>query len=262
MFTWDWSHRLAFPTFLLQIDNDKPPTKARQEGGSAEIHPGELMAPRIYDEKFLMGMRLLFGTLPFTMGEEDNFEHPTQEQEKRHTKMIGFKFHRGLKNSVTTFQAAVRQPATTNPIDSLTRLLIGTPSMTTRSSELALSEIWITKPEESAWSGVAIGKQSIPPTNTQWSIGLRWQNVTHLHQVALHLSPDFSTVRSQGQTYGTNQGSHSRTGAHWAIDKQCTTTSERTYPVPISRTWLARSGQRDIFVLSRYAYSIQNSNVS
>jgi hypothetical protein len=40
------------------------------------------MAPRIYDEKFLMGMRLLFGTLPFTMGEEDDFEHPTQEQEK------------------------------------------------------------------------------------------------------------------------------------------------------------------------------------
>jgi hypothetical protein len=89
------------------------------------------MAPQIYDEKFPMGMRLLFGTLSFTMGEEDDFEHPTQEQEERHTKMIGFKFYRGLKNSVTTFQAVVRQPATTNPIDSLTRLLIGTPSMTT-----------------------------------------------------------------------------------------------------------------------------------
>jgi hypothetical protein len=29
----------------------------------------------------------------------------------------GFEFHRGLKNSATTFQAAVRQPAMINLID-------------------------------------------------------------------------------------------------------------------------------------------------
>jgi hypothetical protein len=51
-------------------------------GGSAEIHPGELMAPWIYDEKFPMGIRFLFRTLPFTVGEDDDLEHPTQEQEE------------------------------------------------------------------------------------------------------------------------------------------------------------------------------------
>jgi hypothetical protein len=76
------------------------------------------MASWIYDEKFLMGMRFLFRTLSFTMGEDDNLGHSTQEQEKRRTMTIGFEFHRGLKNSATTFQAAVRQPATINPIDS------------------------------------------------------------------------------------------------------------------------------------------------
>jgi hypothetical protein len=51
----------------------------RQEGGSAEIHPGELIAPWIYDEKFLRNMRFLFGTLSFTAGEDDDLEHSTQE---------------------------------------------------------------------------------------------------------------------------------------------------------------------------------------
>jgi hypothetical protein len=60
----------------------------------------------------------MFRTLPFTAGEDDNLEHLIQEQEEWRTTMIGFEFHRGLKNSTTMFQAAVRHPATTNPIDS------------------------------------------------------------------------------------------------------------------------------------------------
>jgi hypothetical protein len=80
----------------------------------------------------------------------DDLEHPAQEQEEWRTTTIGFKFLRGLKNSVTTFQVAVRQTAVTNLIDSLTRLPIWSPSMTTRSSGLALDEIQTTKPEESA----------------------------------------------------------------------------------------------------------------
>jgi hypothetical protein len=75
--------------------------------------------------------------------EDDDLEHPAEEQEERCTTTIGYEFPRGLKNSATTFQAAVRQPATTNSIE--------TPSTTTRSSGLALSKIRITKPEESAW---------------------------------------------------------------------------------------------------------------
>jgi hypothetical protein len=112
-----------------------------RKGGSAEIHPGELMAPWIYDEKFPMGIRFLFRTLSFTAGEDDDLEHPTQEQEEWRTMTIDFEFHRGLKNSSTTFHAAVRQPAMTNPIDGPVRPPIGTQSMSTRSSGLALSEI-------------------------------------------------------------------------------------------------------------------------
>jgi hypothetical protein len=41
-----------------------------RKGGSAEIHPGGLMATWVYDEKFLMDVRFLFETLPFTMEEE------------------------------------------------------------------------------------------------------------------------------------------------------------------------------------------------
>jgi hypothetical protein len=76
--------------------------------GSAEIRPGKLKASLIYYEKFMTDMRFLFGTLPFTVGEDDDLERPTQEQKERHTTTIDFEFHRGLKNSVTTFQAVIR----------------------------------------------------------------------------------------------------------------------------------------------------------
>jgi hypothetical protein len=124
------------------------------------------------------------------------------------------------------------------------------------------TRIWTTKPKESAWSSVAIEKWLIPPIRTQWSTGLRWQHSAPLHQVALHLSPDFSTIRPQGRAYGTNRDSRFRTGVRWVINKQCTTASKRIYSRPISRAWLARTGQYDIFIPSRYAYSIQNSKVS
>jgi hypothetical protein len=75
-------------------------------------------------------VRFLFGTLSFTAEEdddlehpaqeqEDDLEHPTQEEEERRTTTIDFEFPLGLKNSATTFQAAVKRLATTNPIDSL-----------------------------------------------------------------------------------------------------------------------------------------------
>jgi hypothetical protein len=65
-------------------------------------------------------MQFLFRTLVFTMGEDDDLEHQTQEQEEQYTTVIGFKFPRSLKNSATMFQATVRQSATTNLIDSPT----------------------------------------------------------------------------------------------------------------------------------------------
>jgi hypothetical protein len=120
------------------------------KGGNAEIHPDELMMSWIYDEKFLTGMRFLFETWPVTVREDDNLEQPAQEQEEWCTMTINFKFHRCLKNSVTTFQATVRQPDTTNLINGSTRPPIETPSSKTRSSELALSEIQITNPKESS----------------------------------------------------------------------------------------------------------------
>jgi hypothetical protein len=110
----------------------------------------KLRALWIYYEKFLTNLRFLFRMLPFTTEKDDDLEHSAQEQEERCTTTIDFEFHRGLKNSVTTFQAAFRQPATINPINSLVRPLIRTPLTTTRSSGLALSEIRTTKPEESA----------------------------------------------------------------------------------------------------------------
>jgi hypothetical protein len=112
----------------------------------------------------------MFGTLPFTVGEDYDLEHLAQEQKERRTTMIvfdydlehlaqeqkerrttmiDFEFHRGLENSMTMFQAPIRQPATTNPIDGLARPTIETPLMTTRSSGLALSEIRTMKREES-----------------------------------------------------------------------------------------------------------------
>jgi hypothetical protein len=118
-----------------------------KNGGSAVIHPTELMASWIYDKKFSAGTQFMFETLPFMTGEDDDLEHPTQEQGEQRMMTIGFEFHQGLKNSVTTFQAVVRH---TNLIDGPTRLPIGTPSMTTRSFRLTLGEIRTTKPEESA----------------------------------------------------------------------------------------------------------------
>jgi hypothetical protein len=73
----------------------------------------------IYDEMFLIGIQFLSEMLPFTEVEDDDLERLTQEQEERRTMMIGFEFYRCLKNSVATFQAAIRQPATTNLIDDL-----------------------------------------------------------------------------------------------------------------------------------------------
>jgi hypothetical protein len=77
--------------------------------------------------------------------------------------MIGFVFPRSLKNSATTFQAVVRQPATTDPIDGPTQPPIETPSMTTQSSGLALSEMRTTKPKELVWLRIGIRNRSIPP---------------------------------------------------------------------------------------------------
>jgi hypothetical protein len=79
---------------------------------------------------------------------DDDLEHPAHEQEACHMMTIDCEFPQSLKNSVTTFQAVVRQPATTDLIDGLTQPPIGTSSMTTRSSGLALTEIRTMKPEE------------------------------------------------------------------------------------------------------------------
>jgi hypothetical protein len=145
---------------------------------------------------------------------DDDLEHPAHEQEARRTTTIGFEFPQSLKNSATTFQAAVRQPAMTDPINSLTRPLIRTPSTTTRSSGLALSEMRTTKPKELAWSSVTIRNRSIPPARAPRTTGPRRQNAVSLNQVALHLSLDFSTVRPQGQTCKIDQDSRSCTSAH------------------------------------------------
>jgi hypothetical protein len=91
----------------------------------------------------------MIGTLTFTTGEDNDLEHTAQEQEEWRMTTIDFELPpgtRGLKNSVTMFQ----QPTTTNMIDNLARLLIGTPSTTIQSSELALGEIQTMKPKESA----------------------------------------------------------------------------------------------------------------
>jgi hypothetical protein len=96
-------------------------------------------------------MRFLFGTLPFMAVVDDDLEHLAQAQEERHTTTIDFEFHRrDLKDSAITFQAVVRQSFTTNLIDGPARPPIRTLSTTTRSSGLALSEIRIMNPEESA----------------------------------------------------------------------------------------------------------------
>jgi hypothetical protein len=99
------------------------------------------MTTWIYNEKFLTDIRFLIRTLSFTTREDNDLEHLTQEQEERRTMTIYFEFHRGIKKSMTMFQAIIRQPATTNSIDGSAQPPIGTTSMTTRSSELAFSEI-------------------------------------------------------------------------------------------------------------------------
>jgi hypothetical protein len=68
---------------------------------------------------------------------DDDLEHLAHDQEARRTTTIGFEFPQSLQNPATTFQAAVRQPATTDLIDGSTRPPIRTSSMTTRSSGLA-----------------------------------------------------------------------------------------------------------------------------
>jgi hypothetical protein len=82
------------------------------------------------------------------MVHNDDLELPAHEQEVRRTTTIDFEFPQSLKNSVTTFQVAVRQPAMTDPIDSPTRPPIETSLTTTRSSGLVLTEIRIIKHEE------------------------------------------------------------------------------------------------------------------
>jgi hypothetical protein len=146
----------VFPPFLFQISDDKPSTEARQKEGSTEIRPDELMTSWVYDEKFLIGMQFLSRMLPFTTGEE---------QEERSTTPIDFP--RILKNLAATFLVAVKQPATTNLIDSPARPPIATPSTTTQSCGLALGEIRTMKPKESTWSSVAIGKRSISLASRQ-----------------------------------------------------------------------------------------------
>jgi hypothetical protein len=64
-----------------------------QEGGNAEIHPGELKVSWIYYEKFLTDMRFLFGMLPFTTGKDVDLDRLAQEQEERHTTIIVIEFH-------------------------------------------------------------------------------------------------------------------------------------------------------------------------
>jgi hypothetical protein len=72
---------------------------------------------------------------------DDDLEHLPYEQEARCTTTIDFEFPQSLKNSTTTFRAAVMQPTMTYPINGLTRPPIGTSSTTTQSSGLALTEI-------------------------------------------------------------------------------------------------------------------------
>jgi hypothetical protein len=82
---------------------------------------------------------------------DDDLEHLPYEQEARCTTTIDFEFPQSLKNSTTTFRAAVMQPTTTYSINGLTRPPIGTSSTTTQSSGLALTEIeqWSLKNKQS-----------------------------------------------------------------------------------------------------------------
>jgi hypothetical protein len=211
VFTWDWSHQLVFPPILLQIFDDTTSIEVLQEGEEAlrfvlvnTWHHGSMTrtswrACSSYSERrHLQCTRRrswAHGSTIRRVVHDDALENPTHGQEVRRTTTIGFKFPQSLKNSVTMFQAAVRQPGMTDLIDGPTRPLIGTPSMTTRSSGLALSEMRTMKPKESTWSSVAIRNRSIPLARAKRTTGPRWQNAASLNRVALHLSLDFNTVR-------------------------------------------------------------------
>jgi hypothetical protein len=147
MFTWDWSHQLAFPLILLQIYDDETSKKACQELGKhwdsswwtqgtvdliQEVPNGHAIPVR---NTAINGGRRWWSWAPGSRARRAvHDDHRLQ-------------FHRGLKNSATMFQAVVRQLATTNLIDGPAWPPIRTPSMTTRSSGLALSEIQATKPK-------------------------------------------------------------------------------------------------------------------
>jgi hypothetical protein len=83
------------------------------------------MVTWVYDGKFLTSIQFMSRMLPFTAVEDDDLECLAQEQEERHVMIINFELHRGLKNSATMFQTAVRQSALTNLIDDPARPPIG-----------------------------------------------------------------------------------------------------------------------------------------
>jgi hypothetical protein len=167
MFTWDWSHRLAFPLILLKVSDNQTSTEARQEGvkrwdSSLWTHdivdlwqevPNEHAVP-VWNVIIHNGVRRWSWTPGSTIRRvvhDDDLEHPTHEQEVWLTMTIGFEFTRSLKNSAITFQAVVRQLITTDPIDGPTRPQSRTSSTTTRSSGLPSlrSEQWSMKNKQS-----------------------------------------------------------------------------------------------------------------
>jgi hypothetical protein len=64
-------HSLHFYSKYLTTDHRQ--SQARK-GGSAEIHPGELMTLWVYDEKLLMNMQFVIEMLSFKVGEDDDLE--------------------------------------------------------------------------------------------------------------------------------------------------------------------------------------------
>jgi hypothetical protein len=86
------------------------------------------MASWVYDEKFLMDVWFLFGTLPFIAEEDDDLEHPAQEQEERRTTTIGFEFprcpqdhsdHVSSDGHATSYNKSDWHPSVTNDQDSI-----------------------------------------------------------------------------------------------------------------------------------------------
>jgi hypothetical protein len=97
---------------------------ARKEG-SAEIRPGERMALWIYNKKFLMGIQFLFRTLSFTVGEDDDLEHPAQEQECANDRLQvpsrpqELSDHVSNGSQTTSYDKSDRQSGTTTDRDSI-----------------------------------------------------------------------------------------------------------------------------------------------